>query len=1032
MISSVSVHPTALSQEFGNYIGADLDSDLEDDDEHALQLEQQRTAQFAANTYQHQPAIDIDNEEDDQPPPLEGYDDNGDGDLQIGAAPTHALIRVDESSSHAVVLHEDKKYYPTANETYGEDVEALVQEEDSQAISVPIIEPVKVRKFAIQEGEGEGGDGVPEARFDREFMANLLGFPDHVRNVAVVGGLHHGKTSLMDMLLFESHRMEINMDKDTRYTDATILERQRGISTKTSPLTLVLPTTHNKSYLFNLLDTPGHPNFQDEVAASVRLSDGVLLVVDVVEGVMASTEHIIRHVIRQGLPIVLVVNKVDRLILELRLPPVEAYFKIKHTIEQVNALIASLDSNPARRLAPERGNVAFASTQMGWSFTLRSFAKLYAQNNSNVGGRNKKAARFDVDEFAKRLWGNIYYVPSSRKFTRVAPDPEHKRSFVQFILEPLYKLYTHVLSSDTDSLKLTLSKLGIHLKPAVYKMDVRALLRVVLNQFFGNSEGLADVMVYGIPSPKAGALAKVSRIWTGPQSMETSPLFAALANCDPDGPLVIHVTKLFPTSDASGMRAFGRVLSGTVHVGDQVNVLGEGYTQDDGEDLARATVLGVGIHNTRFTLPLEAAPAGSLVLLSGVEANMVKSATVLGADVGEEERYVCSGLDHMTSSVLKVSVEPLNPAELPKMLDGLRKINQTYPLISTKVEESGEHVVLGTGEVMLDSVLHDLRKVFAEIEVKVSDPVVQFRETVVETSAVKCYAQTANKKNKLTIIAEPLEKGIAEDIESGRVHIRMPPKQLGKHFQEKYDWDLLASRSIWAFGPEENGPNILMDDTLPSEVDKKLLYNVRESIRQGFQWATREGPLCDEPIRNVKFRILDAQVAPDPISRGGGQIIPASRRVCYSSLLLATPRLMEPVYFVEVQTPPTAVDAVYKVLARRRGHVVQDIPQAGSPLSTVKAYLPVMDANGFETDLRALTQGQAFCVQIFDHWQVVPGDPLDKGVVLRPLEPAPPLGLARDFVLKVRRRKGLSDAISVNQYLDSEMVVALASSFDLS
>jgi len=68
------------------------------------------------------------------------------------------------------------------------------------------------------------------------------------------------------------------------------------------------------------------------------------------------------------------------------------------------------------------------------------------------------------------------------------------------------------------------------------------------------------------------------------------------------------------------------------------------------------------------------------------------------------------------------------------------------------------------------------------------------------------------------MIAEPLERGISEDIESGKVNIRMPPKQLGQHFQNKYGWDLLASRSIWAFGPDEQGPNLLMDDTLPSDV----------------------------------------------------------------------------------------------------------------------------------------------------------------------------------------------------------------------
>lgn len=151
---------------------------------------------------------------------------------------------------------------------------------------------------------------------------------------------------------------------------------------------------------------------------------------------------------------------------------------------------------------------------------------------------------------------------------------------------------------------------------------------------------------------------------------------------------------------------------------------------------------------------------------------------------------------------------------------------------------------------------------------------------------------------------------------------------------------------------------------------------------------------------------------------------------------------MEPVYYVEVQTPADCVSAVYTVLARRRGHVTQDIAKAGSPLYTVKALIPVIDANGFETDLRTATQGQAFCLQVFDHWSIVPGeclcyssfflvdiyilqgDPTDTSIKLRPLEPASGQALARDLVLKTRRRKGLGDQIAVSKYLDDEFVVS--------
>ena len=149
------------------------------------------------------------------------------------------------------------------------------------------------------------------------------------------------------------------------------------------------------------------------------------------------------------------------------------------------------------------------------------------------------------------------------------------------------------------------------------------------------------------------------------------------------------------------------------------------------------------------------------------------------------------------------------------------------------------------------------------------------------------------------MIAEPLENGLADDIEKGAVSLGWDMKRISSFFQTKYEWDILAARSIWAFGPDKVGPNILMDDSL--DTNKALLYSVKDSIVQGFQWATREGPLCEEPIRNVKFKLLGAQISNEIGQRGGGQIIPTARRVAYSAFLTASPRLMEPVYYAEIQ-----------------------------------------------------------------------------------------------------------------------------------
>ncbi|KAG0698450.1 Calreticulin family-domain-containing protein [Suillus ampliporus] len=965
--------------EFGNYIGADLGSDEEE--EEVLQQDFRQMPQ-------------------QQPAALEGYDD------ELMQPAEGALMEIDEPVHNAVILHEDKQYYPSAEDVYGPDVETLVQEEDAQPLTEPIVAPIKVRKWTVEEKD------MPQTRFDKGFLLNMMSFPEMIRNVAVVGHLHHGKTALMDMLVFETHKLAWDADKPTRYTDTHILSREREISIKSSPMSLVLSTTSGKSHLVHLIDTPGHVNFIDEVASAIRLVDGILLVVDVVEGMMVNTEAIIRHALQEGIKITLVVNKIDRLILELRIKPADAYYKIKHTIEEINTFISGIDPDPELRLSPENGNVVFASTDMSWCFTLRSFAKMYADTFGSL----------DVTAFADRLWGDIYFNGETRKFTRKATDPEQSRTFVHFILDPLYKLYSHVLSEDTDDLKSTLASLNISLKPVMYKMDVRPLLKAILDQFFGPATGLVDMIVEHIPSPVDGAVRKVEGTYTGPQTSEAA---VAMKACDPEAPVMVQITKLYHTTDAQSFRAFGRVMSGTLRKGTLVKVLGEGYSPEDEEDMAKATVEDIWISEARYFIPADEVPAGNLVLIAGVDASISKTATLADPSISDD-LYIFRPIKHMTESVLKIAIEPIAPSELPKMLSGLRSINKSYPLAATKVEESGEHVLIGTGELYLDCVMHDLRRLFAEIEIKVSDPVTKFCETVLETSALKCYADTPNKKNKLTMIAEPLERGIAEDIERGRVTMRMTPKERGTFFQEKYQWDLLASRSIWAFGPDDSGPNVLLDDTLPSQVDKKLLGTVKEHIKQGFQWGAREGPLCDEPMRNVKFRILDASLAQEPIFRGGGQIVPTARRVCYSSFLMATPRLMEPIYYVEVQAPADCISAVYTVLARRRGHVTQDIPKAGSPLYTVKALIPVIDANGFETDLRTATQGQAFCLQVFDHWSIVPGDPTDTSIKLRPLEPASGQALARDLVLKTRRRKGLGDQIAVSKYLDDEFVVTLS------
>jgi U5 small nuclear ribonucleoprotein component len=244
----------SLYDEFGNYIGPEIESDQESD---------------------------IEEEDEELPDRQEDRAAASDGD----DAPNGWLTASnDVEMDNQVVLAEDKKYYPTAEEVYGEDVETLVMDEDAQPLEQPIIKPVRNIKFEV---------GVKDSStyVSTQFLVGLMSNPSLVRNVALVGHLQHGKTVFMDMLVEQTHHMstfDANSDKHMRYTDTRIDEQERRISIKAVPMSLVLEDSNSKSYLCNVMDTPGHVNFSDEMTASLRLADGAVLIVDAAEGMMVS------------------------------------------------------------------------------------------------------------------------------------------------------------------------------------------------------------------------------------------------------------------------------------------------------------------------------------------------------------------------------------------------------------------------------------------------------------------------------------------------------------------------------------------------------------------------------------------------------------------------------------------------------------------------------------------------------------------------------------------------------------------------
>ncbi|KAG8892579.1 Elongation factor 2 [Tulasnella sp. 417] len=264
-------------------------------------------------------------------------------------------------------------------------------------------------------------------------------------------------------------------------------------------------------------------------------------------------------------------------------------------------------------------------------------------------------------------------------------------------------------------------------------------------------------------------------------------------------------------------------------------------------------------------------------------------------------------------------------------------------------------------------------------------------------------SKSPNKHNRIFAKAAPIDEELTRAIENGKVNPRDDFKARARVLADEFGWDVTDARKIWCFGPDTTGPNLLVDVTKGVQ----FLNEIKDSCVAAFQWATKEGVCAEEPMRGVRVNILDVTLNSDAIHRGGGQVIPVMRRVTYAACLLAEPTLQEPVYLVDIQCPENAIGGIYNVLNRRGGQVISEEQTPGTPIFTVKAYLPVKGSFGFNGDLREQTSGQAFPQCVMDHWDLMPGSPLEKGSRLE------------GIIKKIRTRKGLKpDIPSLDTYYD--------------
>ena len=522
-----------LYDEFGNYIGPDLDSSSDDDDDDD---------------------DDDDNSNDEDDNDKDDDDDDDESmtsvtDQQIITTHNNNDVTTTSQAQNQIILHEDKIHYPSAETIYGPNVTTAVLDEDTMDIETPIIPPsFPTMTTTTATTSSTNTTEMEQNLIKDEYLVNLLDTNmscSRSRGIVICGKLQCGKSSFIDLL--RSHTLKNTSDttnidnhdnnnNNEKYTHTLLTEQKHKMTISSTPLTLPLSNGLGQTYAFTMIDTPGHVQFHDEVTTSMKAMDGCLLLIDVVEGMTYMDEILLSCCIYHGLPIMIMIHKLDRLILDLKLPLNDAYMKIKHVLDDINVFIKSKSTNNNGSgksggrypiISPLNGNVLFGCSKHGYVFSLESMVDLYMDHNllhddddddsdDDDGDENHdmhshtKKQKFNSSmfgtnifgqqsltkvEFIKRLWGNTFYNPQTHTFTKKPTSSTSKRTFCTFILEPLYKLYGVCISTTEKELNKELRSLGIFLNKDQLRSDVHVLLNIVMRKFFGDCRSFVDMVV---------------------------------------------------------------------------------------------------------------------------------------------------------------------------------------------------------------------------------------------------------------------------------------------------------------------------------------------------------------------------------------------------------------------------------------------------------------------------------------------------------------------------------------------------------
>jgi elongation factor 2 len=259
-----------------------------------------------------------------------------------------------------------------------------------------------------------------------------------------------------------------------------------------------------------------------------------------------------------------------------------------------------------------------------------------------------------------------------------------------------------------------------------------------------------------LPAPCDAQKYRTPYLYEGPVD---DIVYTAMKNCDPHGPLCIYISKMVPI-DGGRFAAFGRIFSGKAKAGERVRILGANYKPGNNADIYEKNLGQVGVFMMgKSPELLPDIPCGNTVVLTGIDEYLLKTGTITSLDLPVS--YALRSMKYSVAPVFRVAVKPKNAADLPKLQKGLTKLSKSDPLLKVDLEETGEIILAGSGELHIEICVNDL-KAFAQCEIIVSAPIVTYRETITAESGETLLTKSANKHNRLYATSAPMDEKLVD------------------------------------------------------------------------------------------------------------------------------------------------------------------------------------------------------------------------------------------------------------------------------